>query len=48
MLWNRKVLMLTKVKDFVCRKCSCFTDSIEVDVKVTTDSDVIEKVAKFS
>ena len=38
---------LTKVVDFVCRKCD-FTDSTEVDEKVKLDGRVIEKVAKFS
>ena len=35
---------LTKVVDSVCRKCSDFTDNIEVDKKVSLDDDV----AKFS
>ena len=39
---------LTKVVDFAFRKCSGFTGSTEVNEEVTIDSDIIEKVAKFS
>ena len=45
MLWNKK--MLNQGLNFLCRKCSGFTDNNEVG-EATIDGDVIEKVATFS
>ena len=38
---------LTKIVDFVCKKCFDFTDITEVDQKLTLNGDVIGNIAKL-